>query len=276
MLKTKLTYMVLGAVIVSFGYFIGNPMNSDLNAQLPMESANANYTFETIDVPGVDFLALTASSDFEDYAGYTKSADGEKEVAFTLIDGVFTTYDFPGAQNTYFYALGNDGRAAGYYEDSEGLHHGVILEDGELRQYDFPNAVQTEIYGISDATGVLTGNWIDAAGVQRGFTGDTILEFPGATATFADFVNSDGNLFASYIDADGLFQEYAYSSDGRYVAFDLENAENLEFFYVHGVNDALVRIARGKVFGDVTRTYLGTFTDGLRELKVPGSVRTEG
>ena len=239
-------------------------------------SVTENYTFETINVPGIDFLALTASSDFEDYAGYTKSADGDKEVAFTLIDGVFTTYDFPGAQNTHFYALGNDGRAAGYYEDSEGLHHGVILEDGELRQYDFPDAVQTEIYGISDATGVLTGNWVDAAGVQRGFTGDTILEFPGAIATFADFVNSDGNLFGSYIDADGLFQEYAYSSDGRYVVFELTNAENLEFFYVHGVNDALVRIARGKVFGDVVRTYLGTFTDGLRELKVPDSVSTQG
>ena len=237
---------------------------------------SANYTFETIDVPGVEFLALTASSDFEDYAGYTRSPDGKKMVAFTLIDGVFTPYEFPDAQNTYFYALGNDGRAAGYYEDSEGLHHGVILEDSELRQYDFPDAVQTEIYGISDATGVLTGNWIDAAGVRRGFTGDTILEFPGATATFADFVNSDGNLFASYIDANGLFQEYAYSSDGRYVPFELTNAENLEFFYVHGVNDAIVRVARGKVFGDVIRTYLGTFTDGLRELKVPGSVTTEG
>ena len=239
-------------------------------------SASENYTFETIDVPGVDFLALTASSDFEDYAGYTKSADGEKMVAFTLVDGEFKTYEFQDAQNTYFYALGNDGRAAGYYEDSEGLHHGVILEDDELRQYDFPDAVHTEIYGISDATGVLTGNWIDADGVQRGFTGDTILEFPGAIATFADFVNSDGNLFGSYIDADGLFQEYAYSSDGRYVAFELTNAENLEFFYVHGVNDALVRIARGKVFGDVVRTYLGTFTDGLRELKVPDSVSTQG
>ena len=239
-------------------------------------SVSENYTFETINVPGVDFLALTASSDFADYAGYTKSADGEKDVAFTLINGVFTTYEFPGAQNTYFYALGNDGRAAGYYEDAEGLHHGVILEDGEMRQYDFPDAAQTEIYGISDATGVLTGTWIDAAGVPRGFTGDIILEFPGATATFVDFVNSAGNLFASYIDADGIFQEFAYSSDGRYIAFDLANAENLEFFYVHGYNDAKTRVARGKVVGDVTRTYLGTFVDGLRELKVPDSVSTEG
>ena len=107
-----------------------------------------NYTFETIDVPGVDFLGLAASSDFEDYAGYTPSADGEKFVAFTLIDDVFTTYDFPDSKSTYFYALGNNGIAAGHYEDSEGLFHGVILENGELRQYDFPNSVETEITDI--------------------------------------------------------------------------------------------------------------------------------
>ena len=85
------------------------------------------FTFESIGVPGVAFLAVTASSDFEDYAGYTKSADGEKEVAFTLIDGVFMIYDFPGSQKTHFYALANDGQAAGHYQDSDGLYHGVIL-----------------------------------------------------------------------------------------------------------------------------------------------------
>ena len=256
-------------------FFLGNSA-AQVGDGPGIGSASENYTFETIDVPGVDFLALTASSDFEDYAGYTKSEDGEKDVGFTLIDGVFETYDFPGSQKTHFYALGNDGRAAGYYEDSAGKHHGIVLENGELRQEDFPGSVETEIYGISDATGVLTGNWIDAAGVRRGFTGDIILEFPGATATFADFVNSAGNMFGSYIDTDGIFQEFAYSSDGRYIAFDLANAENLEFFYVHGYNDAKTRVARGKVVGDVTRTYLGTFVDGLRELRVPGSVSTEG
>ena len=136
--------------------FIARPV---VDTAAPVEDAPvvppifAHYTFETIDVPGVEILVLTASSDFEDYAGNARSDDDEKEVGFTLIDGVFTTYDFPGSKNTYFYALGNDGRAAGHYEDSEGLHQGVILENGELRQYDFPGAVQTEIYGISDATG---------------------------------------------------------------------------------------------------------------------------
>ena len=273
--KTSFLFYTFALFLCLNSFFVPTT-TAQVSDGLGVGSASENYTFETIEVPGVNFLSLTASSDFEDYAGYTKSEDGEKEVAFTLINGVFITYDFPGAQNTYFYALGNDGRAAGYYEDSEGKHHGIVLENGELRQQDFPGSVETEIYGISDATGVLTGNWIDAAGVRRGFTGDIILEFPGATATFADFVNSAGNMFGSYIDADGIFQEFAYSADGRYIAFDLANAENLEFFYVHGYNDAKTRVARGKAFGDVIRTYLGTFVDGLRELKVPGSVSTEG
>ena len=143
------------------------------------------------DVPGVDFLAVTASSDFEDYAGNMRRADSEKDVAFTLIKGVFATYDFPGSQGTYFYALGNDGRAAGHYEDSNGLYHGVILENGELRRYDFPGAVETEIYGLSDATGALTGSFVDASGVRRGFSGDTIVERPGASATSRRFCELD-------------------------------------------------------------------------------------
>jgi hypothetical protein len=126
--------------------FLSNTDAQTDNGSTP-PSPKYTFTYESIDVPGVEFLALTASSDFEDYAGYTRSTDGEKMVGFTLIDGVFTTYDFPGSQNTYFYAFGNNGLAAGHYEDSDGLHHGIILEDGKLRQYDFPGAVQTEIYG---------------------------------------------------------------------------------------------------------------------------------
>ncbi len=230
------------------------------------------YTFESIDVPGVDFLALTASSDFEDYAGYTKSADGEKEVAFTFIDGVFNIYDFPGSQNTYFYALGNNGNAAGHYEDSDGLFHGVILEDGELRQFDFPGAVQTEIYGISDATGALTGNFTDASGVRRGFTGDEVVEFPGAIETFADFVSGE-TLVGSYIDADGIYHAYT-SIDGVFTSID-SPIPDLEYGFLHGVNEIGVFVARSKGVNDIPRTHVGTFR-GLQEMRFPGSVSTEG
>ena len=248
----------------------------DTAAQDNAASANDNYTFETIDVPGVDFLAVTASSDFEDYAGYTKSADGATEVAFTLIDGVFTTYSFPHSLNTYFYALGNSGQAAGFYEDSDGRHHGVILENGELRQYDFPNAIETEIYGISDATGTLTGNFIDASGVRRGFSGDTIVAAPEASETYADFVNASGRMVGSYIDADGIYHPYARTAAGRFLSFDLPQADTFEYFFVHGINDVGTLVGRSKRLIDVPRTSVGTLQHGLQELQFPGSVSTEG
>ena len=253
-------------------------MNTEAQDGDPLITASAseNYTFETIDVPGVDFLALTASSDFEDYAGYTKSDDGEKEVAFTLIDGVFTTYDFPNSQNTYFFALGNNGNAAGHYQDSDGLFHGIVLENGELREYNFPGSVQTEIYGISDATGKLTGNFTDADGVRRGFSGDEVIEAPGASETYADFVNSSGGMVGSYIDADGLYHPYVRTPGGRFVSLDLPGAPNLEYFFVHGINDARIVVARVKRVDSVPGTLVGTFQAGLKTFMVPDSVSTEG
>ena len=142
-IKTKLPLLI--CLIICFtGYAV-----AQVSAEIPI----ADYTFETIEVAGVDFLEVSASNDFGDYAGNTRSPDGEKTIGFTLIDGVFTTYDFPGSVKTYFYALDNAGKAAGHYKGTNGLYHGVIMEDGELTQYDFPDAVQTFIFGISDETG---------------------------------------------------------------------------------------------------------------------------
>ena len=255
--------------------FIARPKAGTPQARPGVVPPALNYTFESIDVPGVDFLAVTASSDFEDYAGNMRSADSEKDVGFTLINGVFTTHDFPDAQGTYFYALGNDGTAAGHYQDSDGLYHGVILENGELRQYDFPGAVQTEIYGLSDATGALTGNYIDASGVRRGFSGDTIIERPGALATYADFVSFVGNVVGSYVDTEGIYHAYMRSPVGRFLSIDLPNATNLEYFFLHGLNNARAVVGRAKAVGDVPRTYVGSPLN-LKELRVPGSVSTEG
>ena len=254
--------------------FIARPAGDDepIIARGPVGST---YIFESIDVVGVDFLEVTASSDFGDYAGNTKSADGEKIVGFTLIDGVFTTYDFPGSKNTYFYALGNDGGAAGHYEDSEGLYHGVILEDGELRQYDFPDAAQTFLRGISDATGALTGDFIDASGIRRGFSGDLIVEVPEVPATYADFVHAQGVIVGSYVDADGTYHAYVRLPNGNFATQDLPGAPNLEYFHYHGINDAGFLVGRAKAVGDVPRTYVGVFGE-LHEIQFPGSVSTEG
>ncbi len=274
-IKPSFLFSMVALFICLNSFFIGNTAAQD-NNEPAVASAGSNYTFETIEVPGVEFLAVTASSDFEDYAGYTKSADGEKMVGFTLIDGVFSTYDFPGSQGTYFYVLGNNGIAAGHYQDSNGLYHGVILgEDGELRQYDFPGAVETQIFGYSDATGVFTGNFIDADGVRRGFSGDTIVVYPGASATYADFVSSLGNVVGSYVGATGTYRAYLRGPSGSFATLDLPLEGELDYFFLHGLNEILIAVGRAKPVGGVPRTYAGHFLN-LQELRVPDSVVTEG
>ena len=243
-------------------------------AQVNTETPIADYTFETLEVPGVDFLEVTASNDFGDYAGNTRSPDGEKTVGFTVIDSVFTTYDFPGSQNTYFYALGNNGQAAGHYKDSDGLYHGVVLENGELRQYDFPGAAETHIYGISDETGALSGNIVDEAGGTRAFSGDMPIAFPGAVATYGDFVNAAGAVVGSYRDADGMPHGYIRNPDGSFTTIDLPTVPNLQFLFVNTITDLGVIGFRAKAANDILRSYILLPDDTLYEVRFPDSVIT--
>ena len=280
-IKTRFLFFMFTFFLCVNSFFVLNAAAQAVSITSVDAPEDSTYTFESIDVEGVEFLAVTASSDYEDYGGYTQLADDTKIVAFTIIDGVFTTHDFPGAQETRFYALGNNGQAAGYYVDSDGKHRGVVLTtDGELQPYDFPDSVETEIWGISDSTGNLTGNFIDASGIRRGFTGTEtgieIIEFPEALETFADFINSQGGMVGSYVDADGAYNAYVRVAEGDFVSLKLTMEAKLEYFFVHGINDARIIVARAKPVDAPPLTYVSLFPEELQELKFPGSVSTEG
>ena len=105
--KTRFFFYTFTLFLCLNSFFVGNTA-AQIGDEPVIVPPATTYTFETIDVPGVDFLAVTASDDFGNYAGYTRGADGEKIVGFTLIGEVFTIHDFPGSQITFFYALGNN------------------------------------------------------------------------------------------------------------------------------------------------------------------------
>ena len=263
-IKTKLP-LFMCLIICFIGYAV-----TRIDAETPI----ADYIFETIEVPGVDFLEVAASNDFGDYAGNTRSLDGEKIVGFTLIDGIFTRYDFPGSVNTFFYALDNTGKAAGHYKDIDGVYHGVILEGGELQQYDFPGAAETHIYGISDETGALSGNIVDEAGITHAFSGELIITFPGAVNTYGDFVNAAGAVVGSYIDADGMFHGFIRHPDGSFTTIDLPEMPNLVFLFVNTITDFGVVGFRAKAANDILRSYILMPDGTLYEVRIPGSVIT--
>ena len=239
-----------------------------------LSEPTADYIFETIEVPGVDFLELTSSNDLGHYAGNTRSPDGEKMVGFTLIDGFFFTYNIPDSLTFGFYGLNNAGQAVGFYQDANEISHGVIVQDGELAQFDFPGAAETEIFGISES-GLLIGDIFDAAGVIHGFVGDEQFDVPGAITTYADDMNAAGTLVGSYVDTDGIYHGYIRHADGSFTTFDFPGMlSNLEYLFVNAINDAGAIVFRAKEFESLERTYIRLPNGELKELKFPGSVAT--
>ena len=232
------------------------------------------YVIETIKVPGVDFLELTSTNDHGDYAGNTRGSDEEKAVGFTLIDGVFSTFDVPDSLSIGFYGLNNAGKTVGFYQDMNEVSHGVIVQDGELTQFDFPGAAETEIFGVS-AAGQLIGDVFDDAGAIHGFVGDEQFDVPGATITYADDMNVTGTLVGSYVDVDGVYHGYMRTADGSYTTFDVPGGvSNLEYIFVNAINDAGVIVFRAKKVDDVERSYILRPDSQPTELRVPGSVVT--
>ena len=236
--------------------------------------ATVDYIFETIEVPGVEFLELTSTNDLGDYAGNTRSPDGENMIGFTLIDGVLSTYDVPDSLNFGFYGLNNAGRAVGFYQDANEVSHGVIVQDGELTQFNFPGAAETEIFGVSES-GLLIGDIFDADGAIHGFVGSEQFDVPGAVTTYADDMNAAGLLVGSYIDPDGIYHGYIRDADGNFTTFDFPGMlSNLEYLFVNAINDAGVIVFRAKEFDGSERTYIRRPNGELKELKFPGSVIT--
>ncbi len=85
-----------------------------------------------------------------------------------------------------------------------------------------------------------------------------------------------GRLVGSYVDADGIYHPYARTPEGRIVSIDLPGAATLEYMFLHGINDAGTMVGRSKRVGNIPRTHVGTFRDGLQELTFPDSIFTEG
>ena len=268
-------------VIFRFTFFIATCLilasvagNLPLWALSEPPEATVDYIFETIEVPGVDFLELTSTNDLGHYAGNTRGPDGEEMVGFTLIDGVFSTYHVPDSLTFGFYGLNNAGQAVGFYQDVNEVSHGVIVQEGELTQFDFPGAAETEIFGISES-GLLIGDIFDAEGAIHGFVGDEQFDVPGATITYADDMNAAGILVGSYVDADGVYHGYIRHADGRFTTFDYPGMlSNLEYLFVNAINDTGVIVFRAKAFDSLERTYIRFPSGALKELKFPGSVTT--
>jgi hypothetical protein len=114
----------------------------------------------------------------------------------------FTVLDFPGAAQTRFLAVNDQGDAVGDYVDSDGNLHALLYRDGQLSNIDPPGAV-----GIAQAVGInvegeVTGEYLDNAGFFHGFLLSQgryqNLDFPGVPDSQATGINERHHVVGSY------------------------------------------------------------------------------
>jgi hypothetical protein len=109
-------------------------------------------------------------------------------------DGALTTFDGPGASQTFAYSINPAGMIAGLYFDASSVSHGFVrAPDGTITTFDVPGA----------GTG---------PGQGTGFPST-----PGG-------LNPAGAITGAYLDASNVIHGYVRASDGTIATFDVQGA----------------------------------------------------
>jgi uncharacterized membrane protein len=163
---------------------------------------------------------------------------------FLLSQGVLTTLDFPGADQTIAFGINNSGMVVGEWDllDSQGnvlAGHGFIWKDGTFSEVNFPGSADTSIISINEM-GDYVGEWdsdiTSPVGHAFVFSGGQFKTFdvPGATFTEANDLNELGQIVGVYTDADGATHGFLKARDS-FTTIDYPGAA---FTSAWGINDA--------------------------------------
>jgi hypothetical protein len=147
-------------------------------------------------------------------------------------EGKMTTFEAPGAGTGLYQGTGcpgcllglnQAGAIAGTYTDSNKVFHGFLRSpEGEFTKIDAPGAGTGVGQGTGcfsycsvglNASGMITGSYIDASNVFHGFLRSpagqfTTIDPPGSTATRPQSINDLGALTGYYIDGNNVFHGF--------------------------------------------------------------------
>jgi len=131
------------------------------------------------------------------------------------------------------------GQIVGQYADNSGVVHGFERSEGKFTTLDVPFAGSKGTYVVAiNNSGEIVGSWSDG-GISQGFTlidgTYTSLDYPGATYTFAEDVNSQGDIVGTYIRSDSNGNQGFLLSGGTYTSIEFPGAVNTEAI---AINDA--------------------------------------
>jgi hypothetical protein len=199
---------------------------------------DSNGAFTTFDVPGAEVGPGTfpfAISPGGEITGFYDNGINANHGFLRDKKGVITTFDVPGAgtgigQGTFGGGLTPSGAVMGNYLDPDNVSHGFLMDKkGVITTFDAPHAGNvpgslqgTYPFGIN-ASGAMTGWYVDEANVNHGFVRDrhgALVEFdvPGAgTGPFqgpnAYSIAPNGAVTGLYFDADNVVHGFVREAD---------------------------------------------------------------
>jgi len=136
--------------------------------------SNGVFITTSINVPNDDPVLGTVAFGINDIGavvGDYVDANGKRRGFLRSSNGVFTTFDVPGAVLTIAEGINNVGTIVGWYIDDKGIHGFVLKNSIFTYPVDAPNSSgDTEINSIN-ANGQIVGLYFDADGVEHGFIG---------------------------------------------------------------------------------------------------------
>jgi hypothetical protein len=117
--------------------------------------------------------------------------------------------DFPGATNTFIFALNNAGHFVGAEVDSTGENHALFDDGRQLQLLELSGPASANLGSLAfsiNNLGDIAGAFTDTGGVQHGYLRHangtlTQIDFPGASSTQAFGVNDRGTVIGVYTDA---------------------------------------------------------------------------
>ncbi|HYL70698.1 MAG TPA: hypothetical protein VEY89_05290 [Candidatus Dormibacteraeota bacterium] len=142
----------------------------------------------------------------------------------------YRVVDFPGATNTFVFAVNNAGQFVGAEQDAAGVAHAIVDDGRTLQLLDLSalGAIGRSFALSTNNRGDIAGVYRDTAGVLHGYVHHadnsvSHIDYPGATGTEAFGVNDVGSVIGIYFDAQGNAHAFVHRA-GHYYNADLPNA----------------------------------------------------
>ncbi len=172
-------------------------------------------TFTKIQVPftGAIQTLPTAINNSGLIVGVWEGSDDGLEYGFQLSGATYTSFNFPGGEDTEAVGVNNAGDIVGYFNDSAGVYHGFLLSGSTYTQIDVPGAIGTFAYGINDAGSIVGAYCLTTACLASDTDGEhgfllsggvfTTIDVPNAIATYPSGINDRAVIVGQYSDLTG-------------------------------------------------------------------------